>query len=151
MAKIRITKEFQFEMSHALWNYDGKCKNIHGHTYILFVTLIGEPINDPTNPKNGMVMDFGDLKKIIDEHIIRTHDHHIVVNGNSPHGKIDFEKYNIELVQRKNYQPTCENMVLEFVEIIKKHLPKNVKLHSLRLHETQKSFAEWFAEDNNEN
>ncbi|MBN2890779.1 MAG: 6-carboxytetrahydropterin synthase [Bacteroidales bacterium] len=148
MAKIRITKEFQFEMAHALWNYDGKCKNIHGHTYILYVSILGEPINDHQNPKNGMVMDFGDLKKIIKEEIFDKHDHFVAVNKNSPHGEIQFENYSIEQVQRKNYQPTCENMVIDFVEVIKSKLPENAELVMLRLYETQTSFAEWRAEDN---
>jgi 6-pyruvoyltetrahydropterin/6-carboxytetrahydropterin synthase len=54
MNKIRVSKEFHFEMAHALWNYDGPCKNIHGHSYKLIVTVIGTPLNDPNNPKNGM-------------------------------------------------------------------------------------------------
>lgn len=148
MPKIRITKEFQFEMAHALWNYDGKCKNVHGHTYILYVSVLGEPINDPKSPKNGMVMDFGDLKKIIKEEIFDKHDHFVAVNGNSPHANINFEEFNIEQVQRKNYQPTCENMVIEFVDVIKSRLPQNAELMMLRLYETQTSFAEWRAEDN---
>jgi 6-pyruvoyltetrahydropterin/6-carboxytetrahydropterin synthase len=55
MAKIRLTKEFRFEMAHALWNYDGLCKNLHGHSYILNVTVIGDPIEDESNPKLGML------------------------------------------------------------------------------------------------
>ena len=148
MAKIRLTKEFQFEMAHALWNYDGACKNIHGHTYKLFVTILGEPINDSQNPKNGMVMDFGNLKKIVKENIYDTHDHFVAVNGNTPHAKIKFEDFNITNVQRKNYQPTCENMVIEFVEIIKSKLPKNIELMKIKLYETQNSSAEWNIEDN---
>ena len=148
MSKIRITKEFQFEMAHALWNYDGKCKNIHGHTYKLFVSVIGKPINDDKNPKNGMVMDFGILKKIVNKHIFDTHDHFVVVNGNSPHAKINFEDFNINNVQRKDYQPTCENMVIEFVNILQKELPDYVKLYSVKLYETQNSFAEWNIIDN---
>ncbi|HQH18564.1 MAG TPA: 6-carboxytetrahydropterin synthase, partial [Bacteroidales bacterium] len=58
MAVIRITKEFKFEMAHALWGYDGPCKNIHGHSYYLYVTIIGSPINNPQSPKNGMVIDY---------------------------------------------------------------------------------------------
>lgn len=148
MAKIRLTKEFQFEMAHALWGYDGKCKNIHGHTYKLFVTIIGEPISDPKNPKNGMVIDFGDLKHIVKEYIFDKHDHYVVVNGNSPHANIKFEDYSIENVHRKNYQPTCENMVIEFVDILKKHLPEYVELYCVKLYETQTSFAEWCKADN---
>ena len=63
MSKIRITKQFGFETGHALYGYDGKCKNVHGHSYKLSVTVIGTPINDVNNVKNGMVIDFTDLKK----------------------------------------------------------------------------------------
>ena len=63
MSKIRITKKFTFETGHALFGHDGKCKNIHGHSYSLFVTVLGRPISESSNPKFGMVMDFSDLKK----------------------------------------------------------------------------------------
>jgi 6-pyruvoyltetrahydropterin/6-carboxytetrahydropterin synthase len=63
MSKIRITKQFSFETGHALYGYDGKCKNVHGHSYKLSVTVIGSPISDSNNVKYGMVIDFGDLKK----------------------------------------------------------------------------------------
>lgn len=63
MSKIRITKQFSFETGHALYGYDGKCKNVHGHSYKLSVTVIGIPITDTNNVKYGMVIDFGDLKK----------------------------------------------------------------------------------------
>ena len=62
---IRVTKEFPFEMAHVLWNYDGPCKNVHGHSYRLFVTLSGFPTDNKDNPKNGMVIDFSDLKSIV--------------------------------------------------------------------------------------
>ena len=65
MSVIRVTKEFRFEMAHALWNYDGPCRNVHGHSYILYVTFAGEPVNDPESNRNGMVIDFGDLKKLV--------------------------------------------------------------------------------------
>ena len=64
MRNVRVTKEFTFEMAHALWNYDGACKNIHGHSYHLFISIIGEPLQDEDNPKFGMVIDFKDLKLI---------------------------------------------------------------------------------------
>ncbi len=148
MPKIRLTKIFEFEMAHALWNYDGKCKNIHGHTFKLEVTVIGEPINDPGSPKNGMVIDFGDLKKIIKQHIVDKHDHYLTINQNSPHNNLDYENAGFELINRKNYQPTSENLVIEFVDIIKKQLPKNIKLLSVKLWETANSYAEWNALDN---
>jgi len=149
MSFIRITKNFDFETAHALYGYDGKCKNIHGHSYKLSVCVLGNPINDKNNVKNGMVMDFGDLKKIVNNEIVTVFDHATVLNRQSPHVKLaeslEAHAHNIVLV---DYQPTSENMLIDFAEKIKKRLPKNVTLHSLKLYETANSFAEWFASDN---
>lgn len=86
--KIRITKEFKFETGHALYGYDGLCKNVHGHSYKLAVTLIGIPIADENHVKYGMVMDFSDLKKIVNEIIVTPFDHATVLNVNSPHKEL---------------------------------------------------------------
>ena len=149
MSKIRITKQFSFETGHALYGYDGKCKNVHGHSYKLSVTVIGSPIADTNHVKYGMVIDFGDLKKIVKEQIVDVFDHATVFNKNTPHVELALELKNrghhVILV---DYQPTSENMVIDFSNKIKNLLPKNSKLHSLRLQETESSFAEWFASDN---
>ena len=81
---IRISKEFKFETGHALFGYDGLCKNVHGHSYKLTVTLMGTPISDPKNVKFGMVMDFSDLKKIVNQSIVVPFDHATVLNVDSP-------------------------------------------------------------------
>lgn len=149
MSNIRITKQFSFETGHALYGYDGKCKNVHGHSYNLYVTVIGKPIVDNTNVKFGMVIDFGDLKKIVKAEIVDVFDHATVFNKNTPHLDLAMElknrDHNVILV---DYQPTSEMMVIDFAEKIKKHLPSNIKLHSLKLQETATSYAEWFASDN---
>ena len=61
---IRITKEFKFEMAHALHGYDGLCKNIHGHSYRLWVTVEGAVKNSPGNKKDGMLIIAGSLNKL---------------------------------------------------------------------------------------
>ncbi|WP_158846606.1 6-pyruvoyl trahydropterin synthase family protein [Algibacter sp. L1A34] len=146
---IRITKKFAFETGHALYGYDGKCKNVHGHSYKLSVTVIGEPITDNTNVKYGMVIDFGDLKKIVKEEIVDVFDHATVFNKNTPHVELAKElqarDHNVLLV---DYQPTSEMMVIDFSNKIQKRLPNHIKLHSLKLQETDSSFAQWFAHDN---
>ena len=81
---IRITKEFKFEMAHALHAYDGLCKNIHGHSYRLWVTVKGKVKNDHGHTKDGMVMDFGGLKEIVKPEIVDKYDHSLVLNANSP-------------------------------------------------------------------
>ena len=149
MSNIRITKQFSFETGHALYGYDGKCKNVHGHSYRLEVTVIGIPINDNTNVKFGMVIDFGDLKKIVKEEIVNVFDHATVFNKNTPHvelaRELEIRGHNVLLV---DYQPTSEMMVIDFASKIKMRLPENIKLFSLKLQETATSFAEWYAEEN---
>ncbi|WP_306354288.1 6-pyruvoyl trahydropterin synthase family protein [Flavobacterium sp. '19STA2R22 D10 B1'] len=149
MSKIRITKQFSFETGHALFGYDGKCKNVHGHSYKLSVTVIGTPIDDRSNVKYGMVIDFGDLKKIVKEEIVDVFDHATVFNKTTPHIELANELisrgHDVILV---DYQPTSENMVIDFAQKIKNRLPNNIQLFSLRLQETDTSFAEWYQSDN---
>ena len=149
MSKIRITKQFSFETGHALYGYDGKCRNVHGHSYKLSVTVIGTPITDNNDVKFGMVIDFGDLKKIVKEEIVNVFDHATVFNKNTPHIELAKELkdrgHNVLLV---DYQPTSEMMIIDFAEKIKKRLPNNINLHSLKLRETDSSFAEWYANEN---
>ncbi len=150
MAVIRVTKQFKFEMSHVLWNYDGPCRNIHGHSYVLYVTVKGEPMLHAGNPKYGMVVDFGDLKKIVSDTVVKVADHSIYIGNNAPTETLATMKSMFERCEVVNFQPTCENLVAHFAEKIKLALPKSIHLFRLRLDETATSYAEWFAEDNPE-
>jgi len=145
MAVIRITREFRFESAHALKGYDGPCRNVHGHSYELSVTVTGVPVTDENSPKLGMVMDFGDLKRLIQSSIIDPLDHTLVLDSSQkdiiPTGE-PFE--NVVFVE---FQPTSENLLLDFAVRIKQLLPPGITLHHLILRETASSFAEWFAED----
>ena len=147
MAIIRVTKKFTFEMAHALWNYDGSCRNIHGHSYKLYVTVSGVPINDDDDPKNGMVLDFGDIKNLVRHTIINEFDHALMISENVD---IDFFKRSKIVTKLKvmKFQPTCENLLIYIAEILREELPEQVKLFSLKLRETNSSYAEWYAEDN---
>ncbi len=145
---IRITKAFKFEMAHALKGYDGLCRNIHGHTYELKVTVAGNPVSDENSPKLGMVMDFGDLKKIVKEEIVDKYDHSFVLYNKMPERLIAELKNNFERIILKDYNPTSELMLLDFVTTIQARLPENVTLKRMFLRETTTSYAEWFAEDN---
>lgn len=147
---IRVSREFSFEMAHVLWNYDGPCRNVHGHSYKLFVTVSGVPVNDPNNPKNGMVIDFTDLKNIVLKEIVNVFDHAVTVSSRYDPKKLEMLKSTFGNVVIVDYQPTCENMVADFAQKIIKYIPDGLMLHSLRLYETAKSYAEWFAEDNME-
>ena len=149
MSKIRITKRFTFEAGHALHGYDGKCKNVHGHSYKLSVTVIGSPIEDTSHPKFGMVIDFGDLKKIVNQEIVDVFDHAMVFNKNTPYVELAMELKNRGMhVLMVDYQPTSEMMVIDFAHKIVQRLPEHLKLYSLKLEETETCYAEWYASDN---
>ena len=143
---VRITKEFKFEMAHALYGYDGLCANIHGHSYRLWVTVKGEVKNENGHTKDGMLIDFTDLKSIVKPEIVDKYDHSLVLNANSPHADLDLSVFN--KVHYLNYQPTSENLVLDFANFIQKQLPDGVDLLKVILSETVSSFAEWNLEDN---
>jgi len=143
---IRITKEFKFEMAHALHGYDGLCKNIHGHSYKLWVTVKGNVRNENGDIKDGMVMDFDVLKLIVKPTIIDKYDHSLVLNANSPHANIDLSAF--EKVFYLPFQPTSENLVIDFALKIKSKLPEGIELNKVVLSETATSFAEWNIADN---
>lgn len=146
---IRLTKEFKFEMAHALDGYDGDCRFIHGHSFELWVTISGNQIHDPLSPKNGMLMDFNDLKSIVRQHIIDVFDHALVMNQNNPAVSSLSKNHeafgNLVLLP---FQPTSENLLSYFATLLKPHFPAHVKLHSLKIRETVTSFAEWYSDDN---
>ncbi len=122
---------------------------MHGHSYKLFVTVKGTPIDDLNHPKNGMVVDFGDIKTIVKEEVVEVWDHAVLLNAQSPHQDLgkDLEAQGHKVIFC-DFQPTCENMLYAIAEKIQKRLPKTVTLAYLKLHETENSYGEWFAEDN---
>ncbi len=146
--RIRLTKTFDIEMAHALKDYDGKCRFIHGHTFGLEVTVIGNPLEDNKHPKDGMVMDFGDLKKIVNQYIIDVYDHAFVLNRKSDFVIPQGSEQMFENIIYLDFQPTSERMSAYFADLIQTHLPNNIKLVRLMLRETRTSYAEWLLEDN---
>ncbi len=123
---ITLTREFSFCSAHKLPYYEGKCHNLHGHNYRLQVTVKGDLIKDPKNPKFGMIIDFHDLDSLVKEHIIEDYDH----------------KYLNDFLPN----PTAEMIVEAMAKEIKLHLPLGVHLHSMKLWETDDSFVEYLNE-----
>ncbi len=141
MANLRITKEFRFEGAHALLDYDGKCRHIHGHSYRLLITVEGEPSLREGDPKIGMIMDFGDLKNIVEAHILKHFDHALLLRRNAPLAEeISGAYHNVLLL---DFQPTCEQLTLHFAGILKKIITLPNSLYSVRLYETPTSWCEW--------
>jgi len=148
MEKIRLTKEFHFEMAHALWNYNGSCKSIHGHSYKLYITLIGTPVDNTDDPRNGMVFDFSEIKNWINEPILNQLDHALLLSNEAESRDITSISQMFDKLKIVDFQPTCENILIDIVQKLKPLIPEHLSLHSVKLNETATSFAEWFASDN---
>lgn len=144
---IRITKAFDFEAAHALDGYEGKCKDIHGHSYHLEVTFLGKPSRNKSKSDCGMVVDFGKVKKVVKNKILPLFDHRLILREDSRFKQIAPINERIRLV---DYQPTCENMLLEIVAILQEENLKGTTLVKAFLRETSNSYAEWLAADNEE-
>jgi len=141
---MEVTKEFSFEMAHALEGHDGACRRIHGHSYRLWVTVGGEPVPTAGSPKLGMVVDFGDLKRIVGEQIVDRFDHAFVVRRTAENSAlVDALAAHYGGVRVVDWQPTSENLVRHFVELLAPRLPAGVELRAVRLSETASSYAEW--------
>ena len=130
-------------MAHALRNYDGLCRNIHGHSYKMDITLAGQPLHDESSPKNGMVMDFGDLKRLVNEEVISLLDHALVLNAKTDAQLVEVLKQNYEKIVIVDFQPTTENLLNFIAGKIQTRLPDDAKLTCVRLRETDTSYAEW--------
>jgi 6-pyruvoyltetrahydropterin/6-carboxytetrahydropterin synthase len=140
---IRVTKRFTFEMAHALRCHDGQCANIHGHSYVLDITISGTPAITPGHPKDGMVIDFADLKRMV-KPIVDRYDHALFLHELEC-GSVDASNALFGRVIFTSYQPTCENILLAIVDELAPKLPADVKLSAARLQETATSWAEWEA------
>jgi 6-pyruvoyltetrahydropterin/6-carboxytetrahydropterin synthase len=139
----RVTKEFSFEMAHALEGHDGACSRIHGHSYRLWVTVAGEPSTDAASPKCGMVVDFGELKGIVSREILARFDHAFVVRRTAANSAlVDAMAAHYQGVVVVDWQPTSENLVAHFASLLRPLLPAGVTLYSIRLAETATSYAE---------
>lgn len=144
---VRVTKKFDFEMAHALDWHDGKCKNLHGHTYKLIITLKGHINQDLSQTNSGMVIDFGAVKDLVKNLIVERFDHCTMLYDKSPileHiSKLEYLK-----LEKVPFQPTAENLVVYIQSIIAETLPSFVILQKVVLFETETSSAEWHLEDN---
>lgn len=140
--QLRLTREFSFEMAHALPAYEGKCRNIHGHSYHLYVTVEGTPLQQQGAPTEGMVIDFHQLKEIVNEQIINKFDHALVLpQRDSRESDTELGGYGAKLIFTQ-FQPTSENLLIHFAELLQDAIPEGTRLYSLKLFETEASCAE---------
>ena len=138
---LRLTKIFYFETAHAIHNYQGKCKNIHGHSYRLEVTVATDASGDDYIPAPGFVIDFKDLKKIVQSTIVDQFDHKLILSKDYLQANTGVEKQDSLVIW--DVEPTAENILIYIKKHVDKELPENTNLVCLKLYETESSYAEW--------
>jgi 6-pyruvoyltetrahydropterin/6-carboxytetrahydropterin synthase len=140
---VTLNKIFTFDMAHALEHYPGKCRHIHGHTYILYVSVAGDILDQPGAPLDGMIADFGDIKKWVKDEVIDLFDHALVLRKKSEMAEMEWPDKHLSRILLTDYQPTCENIMLDIRDRLTKAAPAGINLVNLRLYETPTSYAEW--------
>ena len=140
---LQITKIFRFEMAHAIHGYPGKCKDIHGHSYELHVTVASQDKNEDFLPGPGLIIDFKELKQLVNEGLILQLDHKLVVSRNfiKAHSTVYAEN-----ISEWEYEPSAENILVYIRRFLSNTLPKHIRLIKLKLFETNDSYAEWIDE-----
>jgi len=136
---MNVTKKFTFDAAHRLSGYVGKCKNLHGHTYLLEVTLTGE-INHM-----GFIVDFGDLKTVVSKMLDTYFDHKTILRLEDDMNLAIQKILPPESVYMVSYNPTAENMVLDIWEKLYEaflSVETTAKIKKIRLYETPTSYAE---------
>lgn len=142
---MKVTKEITFDVAHMLSYYQGKCANLHGHTYKLQVTLKGDVDNEAH-----MVLDFNILKDVLNQSVIDVFDHAIIFSDPKLRNEAENNLYIWAKTYGKKYavipngKTTCEDMAPYIRELISENLlSRQIKaVVSVKLWETPTSFAE---------
>jgi len=136
---MKVTKQFEFSMSHRLQYHEGLCWNIHGHNYVVEVTIEDSKVQEE-GPETGMVMGFGNLKKICNE-LFDELDHAFMVNVSDKAVKGFFKNQGFKTYE-VDFEPTAENMAEHiYNELLPPIRSMNISLHSVRVWETASAYA----------
>jgi 6-pyruvoyltetrahydropterin/6-carboxytetrahydropterin synthase len=138
---LKLTKIFHFETAHAIHGYDGACKNIHGHSYELHVTIVADTDYEDFIPAPGFIIDFKEIKKVVKEKVIQNFDHKLILSeAYITDHKVTTKEENLIIWKA---EPTAENILLYIKQSLQKALPNHIQVDHLKLYETKDSYAEW--------
>ena len=143
---MQITTRLEFDAGHRIPDHKSQCRNLHGHRYVIEITLSGDIINASNTSENGMVMDFSDVKQIARKSVVDVWDHAFLVFKDDK-VVLDFLK---SLPNHKTVifptVPTAENMAAEAFNILKSQYKdtygNHLTLERVRLFETPNSWAD---------
>ena len=143
---ISITRRLEFDSGHRIPNHDGQCRHLHGHRYAIEVTLTGEVADHPGKADDGMVLDFGDIKRLANQYVVEPWDHAFLV-AKEDAGLVAFlgtlPNHKTVIME---HVPTVENLAHAAFTILKPVFSKafggRLELSMIRLYETPNCWAD---------
>jgi len=147
---MQITRRLEFDAGHRIPNHKSQCRHLHGHRYVLEVTLRGDVVRDDQSPADGMLMDFGDVKTIAKTHVVDPWDHAFLA-WKEDRAIVDFLA---TLPDHKtvllDVVPTAENLAAIACKILaplyQDSYGNHLQLEKVRLYETPNCWADAFAD-----
>lgn len=143
---ISITRRLEFDSGHRIPNHDGQCRHLHGHRYAIEVTLTGEVANHPGKADDGMVLDFGDIKKLTNQYVVDLWDHAFLVAKEDESLVAFLSTLPNHKTVIMEHVPTVENLATAAFAILKpvfnKAFEGRLELSCIRLYETPNCWAD---------
>jgi 6-pyruvoyltetrahydropterin/6-carboxytetrahydropterin synthase len=137
---ITVTRRLEFDAGHRIPDHRSQCRNLHGHRYVLEVTLTGPVADVPGASDNGMVMDFSDIKAIAREHIVDRWDHAFIVYAHDTAVRGFLESLPGHKTVVLDRIPTAENLAHAAFHTLAPHYRSRyghaLRLTRVRLYET---------------
>jgi 6-pyruvoyltetrahydropterin/6-carboxytetrahydropterin synthase len=144
--QTRITRKIEFDAGHRIPNHESKCRNLHGHRYVLEVTVEGPVvITGSGRSDEGMVIDYGSLKSIATQHIGEPWDHALLLWDQDPIRRgLNLPPYHKTVLLP--VVPTAENLARIAFETLDAVFKKAgvLKLVQVRLYETPNCWADYY-------
>jgi 6-pyruvoyltetrahydropterin/6-carboxytetrahydropterin synthase len=143
---LTITRKLEFDAGHRIPDHRSQCRNLHGHRYVLEVTLQGDLVETEGAPDRGMVMDFADVKSLAVEHLVDKWDHAFLVYEGDTQVRVFLDSMQGHKTVVLDRIPTVENLAAIAFELLANvydaHYGVNPRLHKVRLYETPNCWAD---------
>ena len=139
---MKITRRVEFDSGHRIPNHESKCRNVHGHRYVLEATVTGPLISEKGTSSEGMVIDFGSLKSIMTQYVAEPWDHAFLAWEDDPLCQV-IKAFSGKVVELPAV-PTVENLArIAFRRLVTPLRDKGLTLNQVRLYETPNCWADY--------
>lgn len=143
---LTITRKLEFDAGHRIPNHKSECRNVHGHRYVMHITLTGKVRDKKGSSSEGMLMDFSEVKKLAQTHLVSHWDHAFLVYEQD----LAVRQFLDTLPGHKTVVvdriPTVENLAQiafdTLREVYETHYDSGLTLQSIKLYETPNAWAE---------